>query len=242
MTRDLTDGDEELVIILGDTIVDVDLEAFLNTPYSCLGIKKVGDPRKFGVVEIDDNGFVSKVVEKPNIPKSNLAIVGLYKIREATQLMDSLDGIIAGEQTTHGEFQLTDGIMRMIESGTKFTTQEVNNWFDCGKKEILLETNATLLDRNPPPQDALPELTNTIVVPPVSIGKDCDICNSIIGPHVSIGNNTRINASIIRDSIIGGYTTIEEVVLHHSIVGHDAAIRGMKRSLNIGDNTEIDIG
>lgn len=242
MTRDLTAGDEELVIILGDTIVDVDLRAFLSVEHSCLGIKKVNDPRKFGVVELDEDGFISRVVEKPSIPKSNLAIVGLYKIKEATQLLDSLDKIIAEEQTTHGEYQLTDAIMRMISQGTKFVTREVNNWFDCGKKEILLETNATLLDRNPPPQDNLPVMTNTIVVPPVSIGKDCDICNSIIGPHVSIGNNTRINASIIRDSIIGGYTTIDEVVLYHSIVGHDAAIRGMKRSLNIGDNTEIDIG
>lgn len=242
ITRALFEEDDQLVIILGDTILDVDLPGVLQAESSCLGIKKVTDPRKFGVVELDDDGVVSRVVEKPSIPKSNLALVGLYKINSAKELMESLDAMIREGYKTHGEFQLTDGIMRMKEQGTQFVTHEVNNWFDCGKKDILLETNAILLERNPPAQDDLPPNSNTIIIPPVSIGKDCDIRNSIIGPHVSIGNNATIRASIIQDSIIGGYTTIEEVVLHGSVVGNDASVRGTKRSLDIGDNAEIDLG
>ncbi|MDX1409656.1 MAG: nucleotidyltransferase family protein, partial [Saprospiraceae bacterium] len=150
MTRELLEPEDDLIIVLGDTILDVDLREVINTEHSCLGIKKVGDPRQFGVVELDDDGWVAKVIEKPKIPKSNLAMVGLYRIREVGMLMDCLDKNIRNEHKTLGEYQLTDGIMGMIEQGARFVPYEVDNWFDCGQKEILLETNATLLKRNPP--------------------------------------------------------------------------------------------
>jgi glucose-1-phosphate thymidylyltransferase len=235
-------GTDEIVIILGDTIVDVDLKSFLNSPHSCLGIKKVQDPRLFGVVELDEQGFVSRVIEKPSIPRSNLAMVGLYKIREVDVLLDSVNYNIENDIRTRNEYQLTDGLMRMISQGIRFTTLEVYNWFDCGQKDILLETNATLLDRKRPGSSSSARLENTIVIEPVSIGANCVIRNSIIGPHVTIGSDSNIDSAIIRDSIIGGYTSIQEVVLYHSIVGHDAAIKGLRQSLNIGDNTQIDLG
>ena len=242
VTRELLDFNSPLIIMLGDTIVDADLSTIINAPHSCVGTKKVADPRKFGVVEVGEDGYVRKVVEKPTIPKSNLAMVGLYKIAEPGLLIECLNENIEQGNRTHGEFQLTDGIQCMIQREAKIKAFEVNTWFDCGRKDILLETNATLLDRNPPSEDSYPEMENTIVIPPVSIGKGCQICNSIIGPHVSIGNDARIDSAIIRESIIGGYATIEQIVLHRSVVGQDAAIRGMIRRLNIGDNTEIDLG
>jgi len=118
----------------------------------------------------------------------------------------------------------------------------VDNWFDCGKREILLETNAMLLDKEGYASDYLdlPAFENTIIIHPVSIGKNCDISNSIIGPHVTIGPNVKIEYSIVKESIIGSYASISEVVLHNSLVGSDAAIKGLSQSLNIGDNTEID--
>ena len=141
---------------------------------------------------------------------------------------------------TYDEFQLTDAIMKLIEDGAQFSTVEVNNWFDCGKKEILLETNATLLDKEGYASQDLPAYDNTIIIHPVSIGKNCKIVNSIIGPHVTIGENTRINDSIVKNSIIGNYAAIKEVILQNSVVGNDAGITGLRQSLNIGDNTEID--
>ena len=234
---------DEIVVILGDTIVDVDFQKFLQSPHSCLGIRKVTDPRKFGVVEFDEHGDVARVVEKPLIPKSNMALVGLYKFTELHKLLACIASNIEKGIKTHSEYQLTDGIMCMLELGCKFSTIEVNNWFDCGKRDILLETNATLLDRKESNQDFSEEnFNNVIIKQPVSIGKSCEISNSIIGPHVTIGDNTRIKTSIVSDSIIGNYASIEEIVLHHSLVGHDAAIHGRQQSLNIGDNTELDLG
>ncbi len=232
--------EKELFIALGDTVFDMDLSEMLKSPTSSLGVQEVKDPREFGIVLLDEKGFVKKVIEKPKIPHSNLAIVGLYKIMEVKQLIDALEYNIQNDIRTNGEFQLADALQRMVEQGVKFTTVRVNNWFDCGKKEILLETNKTLLEKNNVYDVDLPSFENTIIVHPVSIGDGCEIKDSIIGPYVTIADNTKIDASIIQDSIIGSYSYLKEIILNKSIVGSDTSIRGIKRSLNIGDNTEID--
>lgn len=233
-------GVDEAIIVFGDSILDIDLEAFIATKHSCLAIRKVDDPRDFGIVEFDDDGQVVRLVEKPKIPKSNMAMVGLYKVKNLPLLLKSLSYNIKNNHRTGDEFPLTDGLMRMLEKGVSFDTMGVNNWYDCGKISILLETNAILLDKKGYASANLPLYDNTIIINPVSIGKDCIIKNSIIGPHVTIGENTTINYSIVKNSIIGNYAAIKEVVLQNSVVGNDAGITGMRQSLNIGDNTEID--
>ncbi len=233
-------GVKEAIIIFGDAILDVDLKSFMAIKTSCLAIQKVEDPRDFGVVEFDDNGKVIRLVEKPNIPKSNMAMMGLYKVKELPLLLKSLDYNIKNSVRTGEEFPLTDGLMRMIEKGVVFNTVDVNNWYDCSKISILLKTNATLLNKKGYASANLPLYDNTIIINPVSIGKDCNIENSIIGPHVTIGENTTIHYSIVKNSIIGNYAAIKEVVLQNSVVGNDAGITGLRQSLNIGDNTEID--
>ena len=240
--KDTFEDSEEVIIVFGDTIIDMDIKKLMAEPDSCLCVKKVKDPREFGVVEFNNEGIVKKVVEKPNIPKSNMAMVGFYKINEVPILIEVIEHNIKNNIQTHGEFQFTDALMGMIERGVKFSTLTVDNWFDCGKKEILLETNAMLLDKAGYASDDLdlPPFENTIIIHPVNIGKNCDIANSIIGPHVTIGHNVKIDYSIIKETIIGNYASIAEVVLHNSLVGSDAAIKGLSQSLNIGDNTEID--
>ncbi len=238
--RDSVRPDEEVVIFFGDTILDVDFERVINSEHSCLCVKKVQDPRNFGVVEYGRDGRIKRVVEKPRIPKSDMAMVGFYKIKKAGALMQALGFNISHNMRSNGEFPLTDAFMRMIEKGSEFTTVVVDNWFDCGKKEVLLDTNAAFLDRAGYASENLPEYSNTIIIHPVSIGNNCKISNSIIGPHVTIGNNARISHTIIRDSIIGNYAHIKEVILQRSVVGNDTAITGLRQSLNLGDNTEID--
>jgi glucose-1-phosphate thymidylyltransferase len=130
----------------------------------------------------------------------------------------------------------------MINGGTLFTTFKVSNWFDCGKKETLLEGNATLLKKWGGDVVAEHSFENTIIIPPVSIAPGCEIKNAIIGPNVSIGEKTLIQYSIVKDSIVGAYSKLYDVVLHDSLIGSDTEIKGETRTLNIGDNTEIDLG
>ncbi|MBL7830185.1 MAG: NTP transferase domain-containing protein [Saprospiraceae bacterium] len=242
LSQDLFKEEEQIIIFLGDTILDVDLKTLLSSPYSTLIVKKVQDPREFGVVEVDDDGFATKVVEKPMIPRSNLAIVGLYKIKEVKSFIVALNALIENNQKTYNEFQLTDALEQMIENGIKFNTMYVNNWFDCGKKEVLLDTNSILLEKEDYTPNIASHPIDSIILHPVSIGENCKISNSIIGPHVTIGDNARINTSIIKESIIGNDAKLEEVVLFRSIIGNDTGVRGLRQSLNIGDNTEIDFG
>ena len=240
LAKDFIDPEEEIVIFFGDTIVDLDLKSVLNSKSSIIGVKKVSDPRSFGVVKCNEKGIVTHLVEKPSIPLSNLALVGFYKIREPRLLFEGIEKNIEENQKTEGEFQLTDGLMRMVDSGVEISTIMVDNWFDCGKKEILLETNNLLLDRKGFRSENLPSYDNSIIIQPVNIGQDCEISNSIIGPHVTIGNNTKLESAIVKSSIIGNYASIKEAVLVNSVIGNDTSITGLRQSLNIGDNTEID--
>ncbi len=241
VAREMIQDTDELFIFFGDVIIDMDFRKVLENPHSCLCIKKVADPREFGVVEYGRNRLVKRVVEKPRIPKSDMAMVGFYKVREVPQLIEALEFNISHNIRSSGEFPLTDVLMRMIERGVKFSTVTVDDWFNCGKKEVLLDTNAAFLDRAGYASDGLPPFDNSIIIHPVSIGKDCQIADSIIGPHVTIGNHTRISRAIVSDSIIGNYAHLQEVILQRSVVGNDTAITGMRHSLNIGDNTEIDL-
>lgn len=239
--QEAIEDEDEIFIAFGDTIFDVDLRQMLDCPHSCLGVKQVSDPREFGVAEFGDDGFVTRLVEKPRIPKSNMAIVGLYKVREVPALLKAIEYLMANDTRTVGEYQLTDALQHMVEQGIRFQTVPVSNWFDCGRKEVLLETNAMLLSQRgyAASESSLPDLDNTIVIHPVFIGENCKISNSIIGPNVTVGNDVRINYSIVKDSILGNFAALEDVVLNRSVIGSDASVRGMSQSLNIGDDTEI---
>ncbi|GAA4309332.1 sugar phosphate nucleotidyltransferase [Nibribacter koreensis] len=238
--RETFKNEKEVLIQLGDTIVDVNMEAILASDQTVLAVKKVKVPTMFGITELGQDAYITKVVEKPKIPKSNLALVGLYKINNPKGLAEALEYIIAQDIRTQNEYHLTDALMHMIQNGEPMLTYDVDNWFDCGRKETLLHANATLLNRPEFKHTNYPEFPNTIIIPPVSIGKDAQISNSIIGPNVAIGERAILNYTIVRDSIIGGYSELAYAVLQESLVGSDSALKGQSQRLNIGDSTEID--
>ncbi len=235
-------GNDELIIVLGDTIAEYDLKYMIEAPYSILAVKKVDDPRNFGVAEIGEDGIITKLVEKPAIPKSNMAIVGVYKIKETEILFQCLNKIQDRKERSYDDFNLTDALDCMIQNGAIFHSLKVENWFDCGQKDSLLASNAILLKKfgNNIAENCIQ--SNTIIIPPVSIGNGCIIKNSVIGPNVAIGENTTISHAIIKDSIIGAYSNLYEIVLNNSLIGSDAEVKGVSRNLNIGDNTAIDLG
>lgn len=237
--REFVNPDEEILIVLGDTIVKTDLSVVLKSPKSSLGVRKVDDPRDFGVVEFDSKGKIVGLVEKPKFPKSNMAIVGVYKIKETGLLFECLDKLVEREVKEGEEIHLTDAIMMMLQQGAEFESFRVDNWYDCGKMDILLGTNAKLLkgtEFKPPDREML---LNSVLIQPVNIAKGTRLFNSIVGPNVTIGENVKVNHSILSNSIIGDFANLNHVILTDSIIGSDTAITGFKQSLNIGDNTEI---
>lgn len=241
LTKDIVKNDE-LFIVLGDSICEYNPKDIIQKEHSVLGVKRVDDPRDFGVAEIGEDGFINRVVEKPHIPKSNMALVGIYFVKESEQLFECLDNNLQKNLTSHGEFNLTDALECMISGGIKIEPFKVQNWFDCGKKETLLDTNAILLKKfgHKIAEDRVFE--NTIIIPPVNIASGCNIRNAIIGPNVTVGENVTIHSSIVKDAIIGSYSNISDIVITRSLIGSDAEVKGESRSLNIGDNAEIDLG
>ncbi len=197
------------------------------------------------MAELNDKDIVLRMVEKPLIPKSNMAMVGIYYIKETNAMFGALERHLNNTADENGEYHLTNALQHMIEDGIKFHAFRVTNWFDCGKKETLLSTNAILLkqmeDEHPERQQPL-SFNNTVIIHPVSIAEGCTIRNCIIGPNVTIGEYTKVESSIIKDTIIGSYAELQHIVLNSSIIGNDAYVRGLSQSLNIGDNTEIDLG
>jgi glucose-1-phosphate thymidylyltransferase len=227
--------DRPILIILGDTIFDADLRGVLAGGVSSIGVKEVADPRRFGIVETNGNGRVTRLIEKPEHPTSNLAITGVYYFTHAHPIMEALLELQKSGVRTKGEFQLTDAIERWVEHGGELTTFPVTGWYDCGKTETLLETNRVLLDK----LGGAPLLPGSVVHPPVVIGPGATIENCILGPHVSVASGARLRNAVVRDSIINESATVEDILIEGSVVGGSALVRGGFRRVNVGDSSEV---
>jgi len=230
-----TFDDKEILIILGDTIFDVDLNPVFAAKQNALGVKHVENPSRFGVA-LMQNSHVEKLIEKPQAPVSNLALVGLYYITNANALKKSLTTLIEKDIRTRGELQLTDALQMMIDDGEKFTTFNVEGWYDCGKPETLLSTNRYLL-RKKSTEGTLPSV---IINQPVFIAETAHIENSVIGPFATIGENAKISESIVKNSIVGSQAEVSRSLLENSIVGRHSIINGSFKRLNSGDSTELE--
>lgn len=230
-----TFDDNEVFIILGDTVFDVNLKDVFKNKVSSLGVKAVEDPRRFGVA-IMHNGYIKELVEKPSTIISNLALVGLYYISNAGSLVKALTHLVENDIRTRGELQLTDALELMLKAGEKITTFNVDGWYDCGKPETLLATNQFLLKQKGNSQ----KLPSAIIIPPVFIAETATVENSIIGPYATIGEAAFIHSSIIKNSIVGEKAEVRNALLENSIIGNNTAIKGSFKRLNTGDSSEID--
>lgn len=224
-----------VVIILGDTILHADVGAFLEGENPVLGVKEVEDPRRFGIAQVE-KGWVKALIEKPEQPAGNLALVGIYYLPEVAQLHLQLDHMIANHLTTKGEYQLTDALALMIEDGVRMKTETVEGWFDCGKPETLLSTNAYLLEMAP----RAPEIPGVTILHPVAIDPTARVTRSIIGPNVSIAGGAVVHNAIVHDTIINENAEVRDIVLEGSLVGENAVVKGGFHRLNVGDSSEID--
>lgn len=229
-------SDDPLLVILGDTIVEIDLGAFMAGGGDALGVKEVDDPRRFGVVEVDQ-GLVTRLVEKPADPPSNLAVVGLYGINNTALLRRCLADVVARDAGAAGELQLTDALQLMVDRGSRMEARTVDGWYDCGKLETLLLTNQHLLRQMNTPVSA----PGSVIIGPSYIAPTARVERSVIGPHVSIGDRAVVQQSILVNSIVSSDAEVRRCVLHDSMVGSNAVVSGHSQRLNVGDSSEIGI-
>jgi glucose-1-phosphate thymidylyltransferase len=227
-------GTSPVLIVLGDTIVEAPLDR-LSAEGSWIGVCQVEDPRRFGVATVRD-GKITALVEKPDRPESNWAVVGLYAIRNSKGLFAALQAIAQEGSRTRGEIQLTDALQRMLQAGEELRPFEVKGWYDCGKTEALLDANRALLDAHATPVAR----AGVVIVPPVALDETADVSDAVIGPHVSIGPGATVRRSLIRHSIVNEGATVEDALLDHSVVGENAVVRGSYQRLNVGDSSEVE--
>jgi glucose-1-phosphate thymidylyltransferase len=227
-----------LLIVLGDTVVTADFSALIGGERTLIGVKEVDDPERFGVVVVE-SGKVVNLVEKPDDPPSNLAIVGLYYIVNGALLFECLNEVVDKNIRTKDEFQLTDALLLMLERGEEMGVFPVEGWHDCGRPETLLETNRFLLRRsggNGGP------VAGSIVLQPVAIDPTAVVDHSVVGPFVSVAAGATIRDSVVRDSILSGNSLVERSLLTGSLIGESAVVKGEFQRLNVGDSSEVEFG
>ncbi|MBL7789105.1 MAG: NTP transferase domain-containing protein [Chitinophagales bacterium] len=239
LVKEFVQPNDELIIVLGDSLIEINSN-FYKAKKSSIAIKKVKDPYNFGVVELGEEDKIVRFVEKPRIPKSNLALVGLYKIVETDLLFSILDKYEKDGIRTEGEFQLTDVLNEMLKQGVSFDLVVAEQWLDVGNGEVLLNSNSLLLNKFGGRISPTARVINSVIVEPVYIAENCEITNSIVGPNVSIGEHAKINHSIIENGIIGSYSKLDTMKLSDFVIGSDSSLKGASQTITVGDNTEID--
>ena len=229
--------DQPVLIIFVDTIFDADLLVINRTDADgIIWTKEVEDYQRFGVVVTDENGNMTRIVEKPKTPVSKRANIGLYYIRNWKLLFEGIDHVLASPPHL-GEYFLTDAFQYMIDKGAHIQVIDVAGWYDAGKIETMLETNETMLTRG---RARRPEsIDGSTIVDPVYIEDDVKITNSTIGPNVSIGTGSVIDESVLSHTIVGSKARITRSRLLNSLVGDEATLEGFTGQVTVGDHSEV---
>jgi glucose-1-phosphate thymidylyltransferase len=228
-----------VILTFVDTLIEADLSFLEDEPTEgIVCVKPVEDPRRFGVATVNDEGYVQKLIEKPQDMENNLAVVGFYYFKRAEELLEAIEEQMRLDIQLKNEFFLADAINIMLERGLEMRTQPVDVWLDAGTSETVLETNRYLLDHS---RDNSREAARqgVLINPPVYIHPSAHIVNSVIGPYVSLGADCYVESSILRDSILSDGAQVVDVILEKSLIGQKGCIHGRPRNLNAGDQTEV---
>ena len=231
-----------VVVAFADTLFRADFTLDTNSD-GVIWVKKVEDPSAFGVVKLDDYGFITDFVEKPQTFVSDLAIIGIYYFNSGEKLMNEINHIMENDIKVSGEYQLTTALENLRQKGAKFSLGKVDDWMDCGNKNATVETNSKILAYEKEEMShftSTSTIENSLIIPPCFIGENVKIMNSKIGPGVSVGNNTVIINSNIENSLIQENTKINHGNLSNSMIGNSAQYFGVSREISLGDYSVLD--
>ncbi|WP_144283489.1 sugar phosphate nucleotidyltransferase [Chryseobacterium echinoideorum] len=231
-----------VVIAFADTLFRADFTLDTNAD-GVIWVKKVDDPSAFGVVKLDDYGFITDFIEKPQTFVSDLAIIGIYYFNSAEKLMAEINYIMDNDIKVSGEYQLTTALENLRQKDAKFSLGKVDDWMDCGNKNATVETNGKILEYEKNLFTEYPEsanIQNSLIIQPCYIGEGVEISNSKIGPYVSLGKGTKVINSNIDNSLIQEKTVIDHGNLSNSMIGSSAHYFGVAREISLGDFSVLD--
>ena len=227
------------IVVFADTLFDMEPGVDLGDSDVVAFTKEVEDPRRFGIA-VRDGEEVTKLVEKPEDPVTNEALIGIYYVKNLADLQDEIEYLIDNDLRGKGdEFQLTDAFDRMLQAGKRFTTASATAWMDCGTIPALLETTGRMLERES--DDLLHgTIEDSVVREPVYLGPGATIRGSVVGPHVSIEAGATVEGAVVEESIIFQEADVKNAVLTDSVIGRHAVVDHQNGTLNIGDHSSVE--
>ena len=232
-----------IVVAYADTLFRADF-TLDTTADSVIWVKQVEDPSAFGVVQLNEYNQIVDFVEKPASFVSDLAIIGIYYFKSGEALRDELQYLLDNNVTKGGEYQLTDGLENMKVKGLKFVPGKVDEWMDCGNKNVTVETNSRMLQFLHKDGIVLisddKKLTNSTIIAPCFIADDVVLINSTVGPNVSLGKGCHVINSTIKNSLIQNHSNIKNAVLDNAMIGNHATFDGSFTSISIGDYSVLE--
>ena len=231
------------VIAYADTLIraDFDLDPAAD---AVIWVKQVDEPEAYGVVKLDANNNITELVEKPKEFVSDSAVIGIYYFKEVGDLKKELQSVLDNNIQNGGEYQINDGIKAMMANGKVFKTGSVDQWMDCGNKNITVETNSRMLGFLQEDGDNLVaknvKLENSTIIPPCFIGEDVVLINATVGPNVSLGKGSHISDSTIKNSLIQTHAHIKNAHLDNAMIGNHVSFDGKFTSVSIGDYSVLE--
>lgn len=226
----------KVVVAFADTLFKADFKMD-DSQDGIIWVQKIEDPKAFGVVKVNDKNIITEFVEKPDHFVSDLAIIGIYYIKDGANLRKELQYLIDNNIKDKGEYQLTSALENMKNKGIKFTPGKVVEWLDCGNKDSTVFTNQRILEFNKG-EDLISKThtsLNSVIIEPCYIGENVQLINSVVGPYVSIGNNSVIEDSIIKNSIVQTHSKISFANIHNSMFGNYVDFKSSNSELSMGD-------
>ncbi|WP_340064241.1 sugar nucleotidyltransferase [Ascidiimonas aurantiaca] len=232
------------VIAYADTLFKAHFNLDISAD-SVIWVKKVINPEAYGVVQLNPEGAITALVEKPKEKVSDLAVIGIYYFKKGEELKAELQEVLEKNIIHGGEYQINDGIKGMMRKGKKFVPGEVAEWMDCGNKNVTVDTNSRMLGfLQAEAKEVLVsedvELENATIIPPCYIGKGVKLINSTIGPNVSLGAHCIVTDSNVKNSLIQTHTTIKNANLDHAMIGNHATFNGNFTSVSLGDYSGLE--
>jgi glucose-1-phosphate thymidylyltransferase len=232
-----------IVVAYADTLFRADF-TLDTTADSVIWVKQVDDPSAFGVVKLNDRNEIIDFVEKPKDFISDLAIIGIYYFKSGETLREELQYLLDNNIVKGGEYQLTDGLENMKQKGMKFVPGKVDEWMDCGNKNVTVETNSRMLgflnkDGEKMVSDSV-VMENSTIIPPCCIAEGVVLKNSTVGPNVSLGKNTLVEDSTIQNSLVQTNVKIKNANLDNAMIGNHAVYNGKFTSISIGDYSVLE--